>query len=177
MELVLPLNKESDSELDVRLAKKGDNEAFSRLIERNKASMYRIALSMLGQKQDIEDAIQSSIIKAYEGVINLRKDELFRTWLIRILINECKTIVKNNLKVIPIEEVSSDATINDDYSNFELTNAIAALEEDLRVVTTLFYIEDIAQRDISKLLDIPEGTVRSRLSRARTKLYEILKER
>lgn len=177
MELISVIDNKDSSELDVRLAKKGDKEAFGRLIESHKVSLYRIALSMLGEKQDIEDAIQNTIIKAYEGVIYLKKDEFFKTWLIRILINECKIIIKNNRKTVHIEEMAKDLTTSDDYINLELTNAVNALEEDLRVVTTLFYFEDIPQKEIAKLLGIPDGTVRSRLSRARTKLYEILKER
>jgi RNA polymerase sigma-70 factor, ECF subfamily len=177
VELVSQISNDNSSDLDVRLAKRGDKDAFSRLIESNKVSMYRVAMSMLSQKQDIEDAIQNAIIKAYEGVIHLRKNEFFKTWLIRILINECKIILRNNNKVIHIDEISSEVISNDSYSNIELTNAVGLLEEDLKIVTTLFYFEDIAQKEISRLLDIPEGTVRSRLSRARTKLYEMLKER
>lgn len=177
MEFISTTNNADTSELDVRLAKKGDKEAFARLIEGNKVSLYRVALSMLKEKQDIEDAIQNSIIKAYEGVIYLRKNEFFKTWLIRILINECKLILKSNNKVAHIEDVDAVISVSDDYSSIELTNAVNCLEEDLRIVTTLFYFEDIAQKDIAKLLGIPEGTVRSRLSRARSKLYDILKER
>ncbi|ASW42052.1 hypothetical protein BEN51_00560 [Clostridium isatidis] len=61
---------------------------------------------MLSEKEDIEDAIQNTIIKSYEGIIYLRKNEFFKTWLIRILINECKRIIKNNKRIIPIEEVN-----------------------------------------------------------------------
>lgn len=175
MELISTLNSADRSELDVRLAKKGDKEAFGRLIELNKVSMYRIALSMVKNKEDIEDAIQNSIIKAYEGILYLKKDEFFKTWLIRILINECKSILKNNSKLVHIEDVNSDIEAIQDFSNIEITSAINSLEEDLRVVTTLFYFEDIPQKEIAKLLDIPEGTVRSRLSRARSRLYDLLK--
>ncbi|MFL0247674.1 RNA polymerase sigma factor [Candidatus Clostridium stratigraminis] len=177
MELISKINNAENSELDVRLAKKGDKEAFGRLIEINKVSMYRVALSILGEKQDIEDAIQNSIIKSYEGVIYLRKDEFFKTWLIRIVINESKSILKSNSKVVHIEEISKEISSTDDYSSIELTNAVNSLDEDLRITTTLFYFEDIPQKEIAVLLGIPEGTVRSRLSRARTKLYEMLKER
>lgn len=177
MELITTMNNAESSELEVRLAKKGDKEAFGRLIENNKVTLYRVALSLLSEKQDKEDAIQNTIVKAYQGVIYLKKNEFFKTWLIRILINECKAILKSNRKVVHIEEVTADISVTDDYSNIELTNAVNTLEEDLRIVTTLFYFEDISQKDISKLLDIPEGTVRSRLSRARAKLYEMLKER
>lgn len=177
MEFTATINNVDNFELDVRLAKKGDKEAFARLIGNNKTSLYRVALSMLSEKQDIEDAIQNCIIKAYEGVIYLRKNEFFKTWLIRILINECKHIMKSNNKVIHIEEVNRDIGVNDNYNNLELTNAVSLLEEDLKIVTTLFYFEDIPQKDIAKILGIPEGTVRSRLSRARNKLYDILRER
>jgi RNA polymerase sigma-70 factor, ECF subfamily len=177
VELISTTDISHSSELDVRLAKKGDKEAFGRLIESNKVTLYRLALSILVEKQDIEDAIQNSIIKAYEGVIYLKKNEFFKTWLIRILINECKSILKKNKKIVHLEEASIDISVTDDYSNIELTSAVNLLEEDLKIVTTLFYFEDIPQKDISKLLGIPEGTVRSRLSRARTKLYEMLKER
>jgi len=166
-----------DSELDVRLAKKGNKEAFGRLIEKHKSSMYRIALSLMSNKQDIEDALQSTIVKAYEGIIYLRRDEYFKTWLIRILINECKAILKNCKKVVPVEAVNCGLGTMEDYTRFELTSAVNSLEKDLRVVTTLFYFEDLSQKDIAKLLDIPEGTVSSRLSRARSKLYEMLKEK
>jgi len=166
-----------DSELDVSLAKKGDKKAFERLIENNKSSMFRVALSILGNKQDIEDAIQNAIIKAYEGIIYLRKNEYFKTWLIRILINECKTILRNNKRMVPTEEINLDVTSYESFAELELTNAVNSLERDLRIVTTLFYFEDICQKDIARVLDIPEGTVGSRLSRARNKLYEMLKER
>lgn len=177
MELVSNIESTDENEINIRLAKKGDKEAFGRLIEENKVSMYRIALSMLGNKQDIEDVIHNAIIKAYEGVIYLKKNEYFKTWLIRILINECKSVLRSNKKVVHIEEVGEDISITEDFSNIELTSAVNSLEEDLRTVTTLFYFEDIPQKEISKLLGIPEGTVRSRLSRARSKLYEMLKER
>lgn len=177
MELISVLNSTNSSQLEVKLAKRGDKEAFSRLIEMNKISMYRVAASMLVVEQDIEDAIQNSIIKAFQGINHLKKNEFFKTWLIRILINECRTILRSNNKVIHIEEVSTDISTSDNYSTLELTNAVSSLEEELRIVTTLYYFEDIPQKEISKLLDIPDGTVRSRLSRARTKLYEMLSER
>ena len=166
-----------DSELDVKLSKQGNKEAFGRLIEKHKSSMYRIAVSILNNKQDVEDALQSSVVKAYEGIIYLRRDEYFKTWLIRILINECKTILKKCERVVSIEDVNCDLGIVEDYTKFELTYAVNSLEKDLRIVTTLFYFEDLTLKEIAKLLDIPEGTVSSRLSRARNKLYEMLKER
>ncbi|MBC8061297.1 MAG: sigma-70 family RNA polymerase sigma factor, partial [Clostridiaceae bacterium] len=135
------------------------------------------ALSMLGNKHDIEDAMQETIVKAYKGILNLKKEEYFKTWLIRILINECNDTLKDIRKVVSIEKVNYESSHTETLINLELTNAINLLDEDLKVVTTLFYFEDLLQKDIAKILNIPEGTVHSRLSRARSKLYEMLKER
>lgn len=176
MELVSIIKSKEDPELNVRLAKKGDKEAFKRLVASNKLSMNRVAISILGNSHDIEDAIQNTIMKAYQGVINLKKDEFFKTWLIRILINECNTLLKKRNQTVFIDDICSGKTINENFENLELTSAVNSLEIDLRVVTTLFYFEDIPQKEIAKMLDIPLGTVSSRLVRARSKLYEMLKE-
>ncbi|MTK13684.1 MAG: sigma-70 family RNA polymerase sigma factor [Clostridiaceae bacterium] len=175
VEVVSAVKDRGDRIQDIKLAKKGDKSAFVRIIEDNKASMYRVAVSILNNEQDVEDALQNTIIKAYEGIVSLKKNQYFKTWLIRILINECNTIFRSNKKIVHVEEFHDKAS--NDFSNLELTNAVNSLEEDLRIVTTLFYFEDIPQKDIANILSIPEGTVRSRLSRARNKLYEMLKER
>ncbi|WML37408.1 sigma-70 family RNA polymerase sigma factor [Clostridium sp. OS1-26] len=175
VEVVSAVKDSGDRMQDIKLAKKGDKAAFVRIIEENKASMYRVAISILNNEQDVEDAFQNTIIKAYEGIGSLKKNQYFKTWLIRILINECNAILRSNKKIVHVEEFDDKAS--NDFSNLELTNAVNSLDEDLRVVTTLFYFEDIPQKDIANILSIPEGTVRSRLSRARNKLYEMLKER
>ncbi len=175
VEVVSTVKDREDRIQDIKLAKKGDKSAFVRIIEKNKGSMYRVAVSILNNEQDVEDAFQNTIIKAYEGIDSLKKNQYFKTWLIRILINECNAILRSNKKIVHVEEFDDKAS--NDFSNLELTNAVNSLDEDLRVVTTLFYFEDIPQKDIANILSIPEGTVRSRLSRARNKLYEMLKER
>ncbi|MBL4933582.1 sigma-70 family RNA polymerase sigma factor [Clostridium paridis] len=176
MQLVTTIDNANTTELDVRLAKKGDKDAFVRLIDNNKTSMYRIALSILRNKHDIEDSIQNTIVKSFQNITYLKKDEYFKTWLIRILINECKNTVTKNKKIVNLDFIDNTESISLDSSKLELTSAINSLEDDLRIVTTLFYFEDIPQKDIAKLLNIPDGTVRSRLSRARSKLYEVLKD-
>lgn len=163
--------------LDVKLAKKGDKKAFERLINDNITSMYRVATSILKHKEDVEDAFQNTIIKAYESIDGLKKDNFFKTWLIRILINECNKILKIKKRVVPMEEMShEDEESSFNISNMDIYNAVNSLEDDLRVVTVLFYYEDLKQKYIAKVLDVKEGTVASRLSRARNKLYDILKD-
>ncbi|MDT3495112.1 sigma-70 family RNA polymerase sigma factor [Bacillus toyonensis] len=173
---VIPLYKMIvKEETDVSLAKKGDHEAFMALIHTEKVKMYRIAKAMLHDETNIEDAIQTTILKAYENIKKLKKEEFFQTWLIRILINECNNIIKSYKKLIIIEDHDSSIVAFDRYEDIDLCNAIQSLTEELRAVTVLYYYEDMNQESIASLLEIPKGTVKSRLSRARELLEKRLK--
>lgn len=156
------------------LAKRGDQAAFVRIIENNKSSMYRVAKSILNTDEDIGDAIQETILKAYKGINKLKNDQYFKTWIIKILINECRDLLRKRRKFILLNEVK-EAGYTDTYENSEVLNAINTLEEEFRVVTVLFYYEDMSIQQIASLVNIPEGTVKSRLSRARGKLFDLLK--
>lgn len=160
----------------VSKAKKGDKEAFLALIDENRLNIYRVARGILKDKEDIEDAIQNTIIKSFQKINSLKQDEYFRTWLIKILINECTQILRKGKSVTYLSENSDTEIYNDSYENIDLTKAINSLSEELRVTTVLFYFEDMSTKDIAKLLEISDGTVRSRLTRARTKLREIIGE-
>lgn len=172
MELISFLNYKKKS--NIIKAKNGDNEAFLELINENKLNVYRVARGILSNEHDIEDAIQNTIIKAYEKINTLKKNEFFRTWLVRILINECNEIIRKNKRIVSINESNHEEKYNDYYENIDLTNAINSLSEELRVTTVLFYFEDMSIKDIALILNIPNGTVRSRLSRARKILREII---
>ena len=174
MELISFLNYKKKS--NIIKAKNGDNEAFLELINENKLNIYRVARGILSNEHDIEDAIQNTIIKAYEKINTLKKNEFFRTWLVRILINECNEIIRKNKRIVSINESNHEEKYNDYYENIDLTNAINSLSEELRVTTVLFYFEDMSIKDIASVLNIPNGTVRSRLSRARKILREIIGE-
>lgn len=174
MELISFLNYKKKS--NIIKAKNGDNEAFLELINENKLNIYRVARGILSNEHDIEDAIQNTIIKAYEKINTLKKNEFFRTWLVRILINECNEIIRKNKRIVSINESNHEEKYNDYYENIDLTNAINSLSEELRVTTVLFYFEDMSIKDIALILNIPNGTVRSRLSRARKILREIIGE-
>jgi RNA polymerase sigma-70 factor (ECF subfamily) len=159
----------------VALAKKGDKDAFINLIHENKTNLYRVAIAMLKNQADAEDAIQMTIMKAYEKIGRLKKNLYFKTWLIRILINQCNDTLRAKKKVISLENMNGEVGgYEDSYKDLDVQNAIYSLKEELRLVTILFYYEDLTTKEISKLLKIPEGTVRSRLSTARTTLQKRL---
>ena len=176
MELISFLNYRKKS--TVSKAKKGDKEAFLGLIDENRLNLYRVARGILKEKEDIEDALQNTITKSFRKINSLEKNEYFRTWIIRILINECNEILRKNKRVIHLDDNSDTDTeiYSDSYENMDLTRAINSLSEELRLTTVLFYFEDMSLKDIAKMLKIPEGTVRSRLTRARIKLREVMSE-
>ncbi|SCI78800.1 RNA polymerase sigma factor sigV [uncultured Clostridium sp.] len=174
MELISLFNYKKKS--NVAKAKNGDKEAFIELINENRLNIYRVAKGILKNEYDIEDAIQNTVIKAFEKISTLKNDNFFRTWIIRILINECNDILKKNKRVVSLEGNIEKEKYDDKYENMDLTNAVSSLNEDLRNITVLYYFEDMSTVEIAKLLGIPEGTVRSRLSRAREKLRERMKE-
>ncbi|MBS5938227.1 sigma-70 family RNA polymerase sigma factor [Clostridium sp.] len=152
-------------------AKKGNGKAFTKLIEENIKSIYRVAKGILSSEDDIEDAIQNTILKAYSNIKTLRKEELFKTWLIKILINECNKIYNFNKKCISLDKVIEEQ-YNDKYENLDLKIAVDSLPEELRLVIVLFYFEDLKISEVSEIIGIPEGTIKSRLSRAKTKISE-----
>jgi len=90
---------------DIKLAKKGNKEAFCRLINDNKNQMYKIAKSIVFLECDIEDALQETILKTWLQIGNLKKDEFFKSWLIRILINECYGLLRKRSKVTNLSDV------------------------------------------------------------------------
>ena len=163
--------------MQVRKAKYGDKEAFCTLIRINKVAIYRIAKSILTKEEDIEDAVSEAILKAYKNIQKLKNEEFFKTWLIRIVINESNNLYKKRAKEVAVDKDHfKNIKINDNYKDLSLYDAINSLEEDLRITTILFYFEDMKYKDIAKTLNVKEGTVKSRLSRAKEKLYSILKE-
>lgn len=163
--------------LEVKRAKNGDKNAFSNLVRLNKTALYRVSKSILGKEDDVEDAVSEAILKAYKNIKSLKDESLFKTWLIRIVINESNNIYKKRKREVTVEnDQFVNIQINDRYKDLTLYDAIKSLDEDLRVTTILFYFEDIKYKDIAKILNIREGTVKSRLSRAKEKLYHMLKE-
>ncbi len=163
----------------VEKAKEGDEISFNQLIEQNKYKIYKTAKSILKDEDDVCDAIQEALIRAYNNINKLEKNEYFTTWIIRIVINKCYDIAKANQKKNPkVVEFKEAETIQvyDKYNESVLEQVLKKLDDDLKTVTVLYYYDDLAIKDIAKILNIPGGTVKSKLSRARNKLYEMLRE-
>lgn len=165
---------------DLEKAMAGDKEAFSRIIIQNKEAMYKTAIVILKNEDDAYDALQEALIKMYKNITKLENKEAFNFWSRRIIVNCCYDLINKNKKVVDIttkltenfEETREDIYDCED----ELVKILEQIEPDLRLTATLYYYDDLSTREIGEILQIPVGTVKSRLSRAREKLYEILKE-
>lgn len=88
----------------VRRAKKRDPDAFTELMQLHEKDMYRTASAILAQDADIADAIQETILTCWEKIDTLQKNRYFKTWMVRILINKCKDILRSVRRVVCVEE-------------------------------------------------------------------------
>lgn len=164
-----------EQELEVKLAKKGNHEAFIKLIKPLELQMYNIAKAILRHDEDCADAMQEAILKAYKSLPSLRQASLFKTWLFRILINECNMILRKKSHVIPLLNLDQAEHITPSLDvNIDLREAVYRLEEVSRTIIILHYFRDLPLRQIAEMLDLNEGAVKTRLHRARITLSEWL---
>lgn len=156
-------------------AQQGDKESFVQLVKEMEHSLYKVSKAILLSDSDCLDAVQETILIAYTSIMKLREPRYFKTWITRILINECNKVRKNQKKVIQIQNYTEPSVTEHQDDIIDLHSAIDSLEPELKTVITLFYYEDLSVKEIGAILDIATGTVKSRLNRARTKLYSLVK--
>lgn len=158
----------------VEKAKQNDEEAFNELIILLKSDMYLIAKSKLKNEDDISDAIQETILSCYKNLRKLRNNSLFKTWLIKILVNECNKIYRKRKRDnVSYEEnqIESYLMIEDNsLENIGFDIFIRNLNNDEKLILTLYYYLEYSTKEISKILKINESTIRSKISRAKEKL-------
>lgn len=140
-------------------------EQFTAQVLECEDMLYRVAMGMLRNDADAEDAIQTAILRAFEKLSTLKDDAYFRTWLTRILINTCKSQLRRQKPTSPLTE--SERTSASPQEEVEVRAAVEALPLKLRQVTILYYSLDFTTPEIAAILRIPKGTVLSRLDKAR----------
>ena len=118
--------------------------------------------------------MQECILKAWEKRDSLKNDSAFRSWVTRILINECYDICRRGSRIIVMDELPESAA--PEMDDPDLRDAIEKLEDIYRLPILLFYVEGFSIRECARILQIPEGTVKSRLHAGRNKLRSLLGE-
>lgn len=147
-----------------------DKEQLGNLILASSESMYRVAKTLLRDDGDCQDAMQEAIVKAFAKVDTLRRDSLAKTWLIRIVINECYTLLRGKQKLVFLEDYPQQEKTREDRDYSELYEALEQLPEPYRICVTLYYLEGYSVKEIGAMLEVPESTVKNRLSRARMRM-------
>lgn len=149
-----------------------DKEEFAARVVAMRDTLYRVSATILRSEADREDAVSEAIAKALGKLPGLRKPEVFQAWMIRILINECYNTIRRNKREIAVEQVPDVYFAPEDSR--ELFEAFLALEEKYRLPMVLHYVEGYKVEEVSRMLRLPDGTVKSRLMRGRRLLRNML---
>ncbi|MHB8137310.1 MAG: RNA polymerase sigma factor [Smithellaceae bacterium] len=182
----------------VRACQKGDTEAFAFLVQRHSNKMLNIAYRMLGDYDEACDVTQEAFLAAFRSIVKFKGESKFSTWLCRIVINYTKNRLKQRQSLLRHERVSLDeisggqgdcaacpAASNENHPGellerceleAQVQKCISVLDEDYREVLIMRDIQGFSYEEIRKVLQIPDGTVKSRLSRARLAMKDCLKE-
>ena len=151
-------------------------DAFVAQILDMRQTLYRVSYGLLPNEQDRLDAVQECLAKAWEKRHTLKQPDYLRTWVTRILINECRTIGRKHQRVTPMAEPPESAWTPPPDADLAMHEAIVDLPEKLRLPLILHYMEGYAIREVAAMLRLPQGTVSTRLRRARLALLETLKD-
>lgn len=169
------MNRDTNAEdVLLRKIKQHDINSVAEWFGARKDKYYRIGWSYLYNRYDIEDVFHAAIIKVYDNIHQLRKDGYFESWATSIFINECKRVLRERKKSVAIDNME-DAASCDNCSNLELKDCLENIEQIYKEAIVLKYISGYSQEEISRLLHIPIGTVKSRIYRGLKLLAENMK--
>lgn len=162
-------------ELLFRRAVNGDMDSFIKLLDPIKENLYKVSFMYLQNENDTLDCVHEAIIKAIKSLKTLKNPQYFNAWMTRITINVCKDYIKKNSKItlVDIRDFESNLIIEDDKNSFEddnIINSLDKLSEKERELIVMRYLDDKSLKDISGEINIPLGTVKSRLNRTLKKL-------
>ena len=150
-----------------------DQRDFKAAVERYRDLVYRVAYSYLRSQADADDVTQNVFVKLYRTKTEFNDDGHLRNWLVRVAINECKTLFKLPWrKDEDIEEYESQLPMED--TDREVFRAVMGLQTKYRIPVILYYYLGYSTAEVAQLMGIPAATARTRLVRARTQLKDTL---
>lgn len=149
-------------------------EQLGELIIASEETMYRVAKSLLYNDADCADAIQEAIVKAFSKLHTLKEDTYAKTWLVKIVMNECYAIMRKEKRIISLDDYQMEDKAAEQEVYSELYEAIFKLPEPVKLCVTLYYLEGYSVKEVVQILDITESAVKNRLLKARAVLKESL---
>lgn len=176
----------------VKKTQKGDTTAFEQLVLAHQNQIYRLCFRMLGNAEDAADMTQETFLKAWRNLDRFQGDAAFSTWLYRLASNCCLDFLRSQKRRPTVSmttedddgeeqtiEVADDSATPEEElllkeERSEIARAMASLDEEQRQILSLRVVNDLSYTEIAEILDIKEGTVKSRLARARENLRKKL---
>jgi len=174
--------REDEAELVAR-SLEGDTRAYGKLIDAHQRVLYNLALRMVNDLEDAKDLTQIVFIKAYENLATFEPGRKFFSWIYRIMVNESLNLIARRRSAEPLDEGMEtsergpDRIAEANEVSGIIQEALTELSQDYRQVILLRHFAQLSHEEMSKLLEIPEKTVKSRLFTARRILGEILTKR
>ncbi|AZK48473.1 sigma-70 family RNA polymerase sigma factor [Paenibacillus lentus] len=169
----------------VKKAKRGNKEALLQLILAEKDQYYRLALTYMGNSHDAMDAMEEMIVRLYENISQLNKEEAFYSWSKTILVNCCKAMLRKKAQLMLMEDVSmhdeliagQDSPPSDPYRHsdqqIDIQKLLLHLNEQQQEAIQLKYWHDLDYQTIAEITNVPIGTVKSRIFQGLKKLREL----
>lgn len=191
----IPSNPSAESDVEasqvearlIAAAVAGDRDAFTQLVRRHEDAVFNMSYRMLSHREDARDVCQEIFLTVFQRIREFRGESRFGTWIFRIAVNRCRDELRRRKTVkhtrpialdpessTPAREPSPEAVARGKELEEIVSGCIAAMPDDLREMIVLRDVQDLAYEEIAHVLDMPLGTVRSRLSRARSCLAELL---
>ncbi|MGA7160314.1 MAG: sigma-70 family RNA polymerase sigma factor [Bacteroidota bacterium] len=166
----------------------GNTRSFAELVERHQDKAMTLAIRMLRNREEAEEAVQDAFVRAFNALGQFEKRSRFSTWLYRILFNVCSTVLSK--RGVPLESISSDehegewrdeipdlseipdSLVEGEEFRQHVLESINELPPLYSGITTMFYLDDLSYEEIVTIVGSPLGTVKARLFRARIMLRE-----
>ncbi len=179
------MRAELDEQTLVVRAQEGDVHAFEELARRHQAALFRVAVRVLGNRADAEDALQEALLDAWRRIGSFRAEAAFSTWMYRIVTNRCTQLLRGAPRTVPVEDVdearavtgtgSPERAAEVDAEMAALARAVARLPDDQRTCWVLRELEGLGYAEITEITGAGETAVRGRIHRARTALAEVMR--
>lgn len=152
----------------------GDPDAFRELIKPHDRALRGLAYRMLRDAHLMDDALQDAYLAAYRSLPRFRGDSSFKTWIFRIVHNACIDIIRKRRELDEVEEIAADGFSDVTDLRLDLADALDRIPHDHRAVLLVVDVHGFDYTAAARILDVPVGTVRSRLSRARQAMRQLL---
>jgi RNA polymerase sigma-70 factor, ECF subfamily len=163
-------------------AQEGDAGAFEALARRHGTALYRLAVRVLGDPVEAEDALQEALIDAWRRIGRFRTDAAFSTWMYRLVTNRCLSMLRRR-RPVPVERIDDRTAAPDspaasaelDAELAALGRALSGLPDELRVSWVLRELEGLGYAEIAQITGASQDAVRGRIHRARVRVAEVMR--